>query len=190
LITQVHTRREKHAAFEFVLWDGTPAPGNWGRWVNPGHMIEAGIFMIHEGLYRNDSRVIEQGIELIGWGFELGWDKEFGGVYNDVDIENKPFPGANANVACSKLWWQHTEALYGTLLAYVLTGRQQFLDSHKKVHEYSFRRFADGEFGEWFALLDRRGNRINDAKGTARKSIFHLGRNLFYCWRLLERTLP
>jgi len=29
--------------------------------------------------------------------------------------------------------------------------------------------------------------RINDTKGTSRKSIFHLGRNFYYCCRLLDR---
>lgn len=187
-ITALHTKREQRAAFERVLWDGGPAPGHWGRWVNPGHMIEAGIFMVHEGQHRDDRAVIDQGVELIEWGYRLGWDEEFGGVFNDVDIEGKPMPCGNAYVASAKLWWQHAEALYGLLLAYVLTGRAEFLESHRNVHEYSFGHFADGDAAEWFAYLDRRGKCIHEAKGVARKSIFHVGRNLFYAWRLLEQN--
>ena len=102
-------------------------------------------------------------------------------------VPQRPIPGVSAYIADSKLWWQHGEALYGLLLAYVLTGREEFLEGHRKVHDYCFTHFADGDDGEWFAYLDRRGNRINDAKGAERKSIFHVGRNLFYAWRLLEQ---
>jgi len=182
-----HTRPDRLAAFELVGWDGRPVPGHWGRWLNPGHMIEAGIFVIHEAQHRHDQQLVRRGLQLIDWGFKWGWDEQFGGLYNDVDVEGKPIPVARVYLAQSKLWWQHAEALYGLLLAYTLTDDDRFRRAYQLVHDYSFSRFADPEQGEWFALLDRRGMRINDTKGTSRKSIFHLGRNFYYCCRLLDR---
>jgi len=169
-----------------VGWDGAPAPGHWGRWVTPGHMIEAGIFTIHEARLRGDGELARGGVDLIDWGFQRGWDRDFGGIFNDVDVEGRPFPDRQAYLANAKLWWQHAEALYGLLLAHILTEEDRFLDAFRQVHRYVVEHFVDPKHGEWFALLDRRGNRLHDAKGNSRKSIFHVGRNLFYICRLLD----
>lgn len=185
-IFRVHTKPEQQACFEMVGWDGAPAPGHWGRWVTPGHMIEAGIFTIHEARLRGDGELARGGVDLIDWGFQRGWDRDFGGIFNDVDVESRPFPDRQAYLANAKLWWQHAEALYGLLLAYVLTEEDRFLDAFRQVHGYVVEHFVDSEHGEWFALLDRRGNRLHDIKGNSRKSIFHVGRNLFYICRLLD----
>ena len=88
--------------------------------------------------------------------------------------------------AACKLWWQHAEALYGLLLAYTLTDDQKFLAAYQKTHDYCVDKFADRQGKEWFAVLDRRGNRMTGAKGMDRKSIFHLGRSMFCCYRLLN----
>ena len=187
-ITELHMKREKGALLELVDWDGGEIPGSKGRWINPGHMIEGGTFIIHEGQRRDDHDLVETGIALIKWGFEWGWDNEFGGIFNDVDSEGLPVPTAEAFLYDSKLWWQHVEALYGLLLAYVTTRDEKFLQAYKQTHDYSFEKFADRDCGEWFALLDRRGNRINSAKGTARKSPFHLARNFYLCYKLLAEV--
>jgi len=189
LIFDCHVNAERRAALELVRWDGGAAPGYWGRRVTPGHMIEAGIFVIHEAERRNDAELTQRGLDLIDWGYELGWDKERGGIVNDVDIDGLPVPDMRVYLAHSKLWWQHAEALYGMLLATVLTDEARFRRAYEELRDYCFSRFADSEHGEWFAILDACGERINDVKGMARKSIFHVGRNLFYCCRLLERLL-
>jgi N-acylglucosamine 2-epimerase len=189
-IINLHLKRERKAVLELVGWDGEELPGSAGRWVNPGHMIEGGTFIIHEAQKRKDDALGNVGIDFIEWGFEWGWDKEFGGIYNDVDAEGLPIPTSLSLLAESKLWWQHTEALYGTLLAYCLTEDEKFLKAYRLTHDYCSERFADGEYGEWFATLDRRGNRVNDAKGTARKSPFHIARNFFLCYKLLGDLIP
>ena len=184
-ILELHVRPERRAAFELVSWDGETIPGFQGRWVNPGHMMEAGIFIVHEGQRRRDDRLIEAGIDLIDWGFQRGWDREFGGIYNDVDAEGLPVPTMEVLLYQSKLWWQHAEALYALLLAHSVTGDGRFFEAYELTHNYCVEKFVDPEHGEWFAHLDRRGNRIDEAKGTSRKSPFHLARNCYYCFRLL-----
>ncbi len=54
------------------------------------------------------------------------------------------------------------------------------------VYAYVQEHFADPQYGEWFGLLDRRGNRINDAKGLDRKNTYHLCRNAFHAYCLLS----
>ncbi len=70
---------------------------------------------------------------------------------------------------------QLAEALYGLLFGYWETRDPWFWEAYRKVHEYSFSRFADPEFGEWFGYLDRTGRLIHSAKGTDRKCCFHSG---------------
>ena len=186
-IVGLHTKPEERAVLELVGWDGDVLPGSKGRWIDPGHMIEGGTFIIHEGQRRKDEGLTRIGIDLIDWGFEWGWDKEFGGIHNNVDSEGLPVPTAEALLYDSKLWWQHAEALYGTLLAYCVTEDTKFLDAYRLTHDYSFARFADPEYGEWFGVLDRRGNRIGEAKGTSRKNPFHLARNFYLCHKLADQ---
>lgn len=188
-IIKLHMKPDKRAVLELVGWDGAEIPGSKGRWINPGHMIEAGTFIIHEGQHRGDDSLVRIGIDLIDWGFEWGWDREFGGIFNDVDCEGLPEPTADALRYDSKLWWQHAEALYATLLAYSLTRDDRFLQAYQLTHDYSFSKFADPEYGEWLAALDRRGNVVVGAKGTSRKCPFHIARNFYLCYELLRRIL-
>lgn len=185
-IIEYHMKPEKQALFELASWDGEEVPGSPGRWICPGHMIEGGTFIIHEGQRRKDDCLVKTGADLIDWGFEWGWDREFGGIINDVDSEGLPEPTNEAFKHGAKLWWSAAEALYASLLAYSVTADEKFLRAYKQTHDYGFTKFADQEYGEWFAFLDRRGNPIGHAKGTARKSPFHIGRNFYLCYRLLE----
>lgn len=184
-------RPHQRAILEAVGWDGADLPGWMGRWVNPGHMIEAGIFTIREGLRRQQDDWIAQGADWIDWGFAQGWDSVYGGIFNDIDIQGMPVPTVDGALRyASKLWWQHTEALYGLLLAYAVTGRKALLDAHDRTLDYAKTHYLDPEHGDWFGILDRTGLRLNDAKGTERKSLFHLARNLFHAWQLCEHALP
>lgn len=188
-IVEYHLKTEKHAIFELVGWDGEMLPGTKGRWINPGHMIECGIFFICEGKRRDDAALVKNGVRLIGWGFDWGWDKEYGGLFNDVDCDGLPVGTLEALQYDSKLWWQHAEALYGLMLAYCETGESRFLDAYKQAHDYSFSRFADPEYGEWYGYLDRRGNPVNQAKGSDRKNPFHITRNFFGIYERLGQML-
>ncbi|MCK5802971.1 MAG: AGE family epimerase/isomerase [Lentisphaeria bacterium] len=188
IMLKLHLHRDREALFELVDWDtGDQLPGWQGRWVNPGHMIEGGTFVIHEGQFRGDQSLVDTGVSLIEWGFEHGWDSEFGGIHNDIDIDGAPIPTGVALLADSKIWWQHAEALYGLLLAHAVSGRESFLDAYWQVHEYAIAHFVPSTGGEWACSLDRRGNVVCSAKGTARKSAFHVARNHLLCRQLLTR---
>ena len=46
--------------------------------------------------------------------------------------------------------------------------------------------FHDKEHGEWFGYLHRDGTIAQTAKGNLFKGPFHLPRQEWYCWKLLE----
>jgi len=190
IMLTLHARKDRKAVMELVGWDGSDLPGHQGRWINPGHMLEGGTFLIHEGQRREKVEWIQAGVEWISWGFNWGWDKMFGGIYNDVDLRRFPVPLVGKEPFHSmKLWWQHAEALYALLLAYSVTREERFMEAYRQTHRYCDLRFADAQQGEWYGMLDRRGNALSRAKGSDRKNIFHIGRNFFLCIGALKELL-
>ena len=158
-----------------------------GRMVTPGHSIELGWFILEEArLHNNDKRLMEIGTKIVDWSFEMGWDKEFGGMLYYRDARNLP---------CSeywhdmKFWWPHNETVIATLLAYQLTGDVKYARWHKLAHEWSYSHFSDTKHGEWFGYLHRNGTVSTTLKGNMWKGFFHLPRMQWYCWQRLEEMI-
>lgn len=154
-----------------------------GRTVLPGHAIETAWFIMEEGRFRNDRELSLKALPLLQWSLERGWDKEYGGLLYYTDVKGLPCTQYEWDL---KLWWPHTEAIYATLLAYYLTGDDRWLEWHRKVHDYSFRHFADPDYGEWFGYLHRDGSVSHRMKGNLWKGPYHLSRMLMLSWKLLE----
>jgi N-acylglucosamine 2-epimerase len=155
-----------------------------GRLVMPGHAIEVGWFVLEEARLRNrDPHLIEIGTKIIDWSWEMGWDREFGGILYYRDAKGLP---------CSeywhdmKFWWPHNEAIIGTLLAYQLTGDEKYVRWHKAVHDWAYAHFPDPAYGEWFGYLHRDGSVSTTLKGNMWKGFFHIPRMQWYCWQRLE----
>lgn len=155
-----------------------------GRLIDPGHDIEVAWFLMHEGLHRRDSSLIDSALEIIDWSLEWGWDKKYGGLLYFVDIEKRPPAMLEWDM---KLWWPHNEALYALLLAHHITGDERYLVWYEKVHEWAFNHFPDPEYGEWFGYLHRDGTVSLPLKGAMWKGAFHLPRCLLFSWKLLEK---
>jgi N-acylglucosamine 2-epimerase len=154
-----------------------------GRTLNPGHAIEAAWFIMHEGKLRTDKRLISMGLTILDWMWKRGWDDEFGGLFYFRDLRNLPVQEYWHDM---KFWWPHCEAMIATLLAWTLTGDDKYAAWHQQVHDWSFKHFADPEFGEWYGYLHRDGKISVPLKGNMWKGPFHLPRALLYCWQLLE----
>ena len=174
------------ALFETVGLNGERLDSPQGRCINPGHSIETAWFLMHEGLYRNNTDIINKALEVLEWSLELGWDKEYGGIYSFVDIEGKPPEQLEWDM---KLWWPHTEALYAALLAYKITGNMKYEIWYNKIHQWSFNHFEDTVYGEWYGYLHRDGSVANTLKGSLWKGPFHLPRALCLCWQLLANMV-
>ena len=186
---KLHYHPECKAMFENVNPDGSLVSGSRGRFVNPGHSIEASWFIMDEAAYRNnDPELLDLALNILNYSFELGWDKEYGGLLYFVDVENKPVQALEWDM---KLWWPHNEMLIAFLKAYHLTDDEQYLEKYKLVHDYTFSHFKDEVYGEWYGYLRRDGSISTDLKGNIFKGPFHIPRceleNILQIKKILEK---
>ena len=156
-----------------------------GRTLNPGHVIEGGWFVLHEGRLRNDSSLIRLGVQMIDWAWQRGWDQRHGGLLSLVDLDGRPVQEYWHDM---KFWWPHCEAIIATLVAWQVTGETRFAEHHQAVHDWSFGHFPDRVHGEWYGYLHRDGSLASTAKGTMWKGPFHLPRMLWYCHQRLTEA--
>ena len=158
-----------------------------GRCVNPGHSIEAGWFILEEARLRGgDPELVHLGTQIIDWSLELGWDREYGGLFYFRDALGKPCTEYWHDM---KFWWPHNEAIIATLLAGELTGNPVYADWHTRVHDWTYAHFPDKEHGEWYGYLHRDGSVSTPVKGTMFKGCFHLPRMQLLAWQAVERLL-
>jgi N-acylglucosamine 2-epimerase len=155
-----------------------------GRTLNPGHAIEAAWFILAEAKHRgNDPELIELGTTMLNWMWRRGWDEEYGGILYFRDIHGLPVQDYWQDM---KFWWPQNEAIIATLLAYQLTGNEQYAAWHREIHDWTYRHFPDPEHGEWYGYLHRDGRVSVPLKGNLWKGPFHLPRMQLVCWQLLE----
>jgi N-acylglucosamine 2-epimerase len=142
---------------------------------------------------RNDTHcIISEAAQIIKRAFEIGWDREYGGLLLLADQDGGPPTGSVAGLEDermaqkvqadwgSKLWWVHSEALYTTLLAWKLTGDDEFATFYRRVFDYTFRTFPnpDPAVGEWIQIRDRQGRPEQRVVALPVKDPFHIIRNV------------
>jgi N-acylglucosamine 2-epimerase len=180
-----------------------------GRYINPGHTIEDMWFVMHQARRSHvpgtsevpgtSNAMILKAAQVIKRTFQMGWDQEFGGLLLFADQDGGPPRGSLAGIENermaqkvladwgSKLWWVHSEALYTTLLAWRLTGDDEFLELYRQVFDYTFRTFPnpDPEIGEWIQIRDRQGRPEQRVVALPVKDPFHIIRNMAQIIELL-----
>ncbi|NLU90495.1 AGE family epimerase/isomerase [Chitinophaga sp. Ak27] len=172
---------------EQVAPDGSILDHFDGRTLNPGHAIEGAWFILHEAKHRgNDPALINLGCRMLDYMWERGWDKDFGGILYFRDVYDKPVQEYWQDM---KFWWPHNETIIATLLAYLMTGDEKYARWHQQVHDYAYTHFHDKKKGEWFGYLHRDGRRSVSLKGNLYKGPFHLPRQEWYCWQLLQTSM-
>lgn len=172
---------------EQVAPDGSIIDHIDGRTLNPGHAIEGAWFILHEAVYRNnDPKLIDLGCRMLDYMWERGWDKEHGGILYFRDVYDKPVQEYWQDM---KFWWPQNETIIATLLAYLVTGKEKYAQMHRQIHDYAYTHFHDKEHGEWFGYLHRDGRVAQTAKGNLFKGPFHLPRQEWYCWSVLENFI-
>ncbi|CAL8346551.1 unnamed protein product [Merluccius merluccius] len=182
-----HIQRDGTAILENVSLEGAELSGCQGRLQNPGHALEAGWFLLQYCTKNGDeslqSTAISKFIELQ---FQIGWDKEHGGLFYFLDVDGHCPTQLEWSM---KLWWPHCEALIALLMAYNNTKKPTLLDRFAEVYEYTFSHFSDPENGEWFGYLTQEGKVALDFKGGPFKGFFHVPRCLYMCERILDGLL-
>ena len=169
--------------FEHVLPGGEHSDSFKGRLINPGHTIEAMWFMMDLFERRKDRKNIEKACDIALRTIKFGWDKKFGGIYYFLDAKGNPVEQLEWD---QKLWWVHLETLITLIKGYRLTGKKEMLDWFYKIHNYSWKRFHDKEYGEWYGYLNRRGEVLLPLKGGKWKGCYHLPRAQFVLHKELE----
>jgi N-acylglucosamine 2-epimerase len=182
-VTDVFWDKDQKVMHEYVLKDGSYSNSYEGRLVNPGHGIEAMWFLMEIGRRRNDQKLIEKATDITLDLLDFGWDSEYGGIYYFLDAKGHPPLQLEWT---QKLWWVHLETLIALSKGYLLTERKECAKWYQKVHEYSWQRFNDSDYGEWFGYLNRQGERYTTLKGSKWKGCFHVPRAMYECWRTFE----
>lgn len=168
-------RPARKCLLEFLDWNYQEVPPSEGTFIMPGHAIESMWFVMRRAMARNDRKTIRDAAEVLQWHLEKGWDKEYGGIFLGIDADGHPPFMANSD---TKLWWPHTEALYGLLLAHELTGESWCERWFDQVYEWSFSHFMMPDVGEWRQRLDRAGKPMTKIVALPVKDPFHLPRAL------------
>ncbi len=160
----------------------------------------AGVNLILDSEHFDSTQWINEGITLIDWIMEKAWDGKFGGIpqFLHVDwgkprgkvlkenLEDKLIRYLE-NHWDKKLWWVHSEALYALLLAYKMTGKEDYWDYYTRMHEYTFNTFPNknGEIGEWVQIRNRNGDPVEETVALPVKDPFHIPRALMFMVELL-----
>ncbi|XP_065829737.1 N-acylglucosamine 2-epimerase-like isoform X2 [Oscarella lobularis] len=186
-----HLQRDKRFVLETVSPEGIELEGSRGRFMNPGHAIEAGWFLLRQANLLDDDELRKTAVDhFIVRSFANGWDsaKYDGGLIYFLDIDGRPSIPLESNM---KLWWPHCEAIIAFLMAYRTRRDDVLLQHFKKVYDYSMKYFRDdGEVGEWFGYLARNGSRDeNPLKGGPYKGCFHTLRCFHMATQLIREIL-
>ena len=186
-ITNNFVKEDEKALFETVGAHGERLNSPEGRLINPGHSMETAWFLMEEAAIRKDAELMKKAIQITEWSFDIGWDKEMGGIFYFRDIENKPVLSLEWDM---KLLWPHCEALIAFLRSYMFTGQEKYLDYFDRITEYIYAHFPDPGHPEWFGHLHRDGTPISYIKGSDWKGPYHNVRAFMQIIELLKQYIP
>lgn len=172
-VKEIRTHWTGKGLLENIGLDGQFMDTPTGRLVNPGHSLEAAWFLMTEGVYQNNASLKQFGKDIIDISMHLGLVD--GGIISFCDCDGHPAIALEWDM---KLWWPQCEAMIANLLAYKLFGEQKYLDWYNIVKNYTFEKFVDKEYGEWYGYLHYDGTVANELKGNIFKGPFHIPRML------------
>lgn len=183
---------------ELLPDDPSEADSLLARHLNPGHTLESMWFVMHSAIKNECSWVIEKAARTTERALRTGWDEVYGGLFRFVDKGGGkptgrklsfPFEKVITESWDMKLWWPHSEALYTTLLVYLLTEDETFWSWHEKIRHYVFRTFPhpDPQVGEWIQIRDRRGRPVEKVAALPVKDPFHILRNMLLILDILDK---
>jgi N-acylglucosamine 2-epimerase len=176
---------ERRMTWDNVAPDGSHPDCFEGRLILPGHGIETMWIMMEAERRRACRReIIYKAVDAIINLVQYGWDPRYGGIFYYLDIKGHAPEQLQWD---QKLWWVHVETLVALAMAWSMTGRSDCREWYRKVHEWTWSRYPDPEHGEWFAYLNRQGERLFDLKGGKWKCCYHVPRALYLCAREFEQ---
>jgi N-acylglucosamine 2-epimerase len=182
-VMEVFYHQETGLILENVTPEGTFSDSFEGRLLNPGHANESMWFMMDLAVRNNDKALIDRCVDILLRTTEKGWDKEYGGIFYFLDIKGHPTQQLEWD---QKLWWVHIETLIAMAKGYRLTGNIECLRWFETLHDYTWSKFKDPLYPEWFGYLNRQGEPLLELKGGKWKGCFHVPRGLYIIWNTTE----
>lgn len=184
-VMDVFYQEESGLIMESVHLDGSFSDSFEGRLVNPGHIIEAMWFMMDLASRKDDALLMQKCIDIALRALEYGWDEQHGGILYFKDILSRPLQQLEWD---QKLWWVHLEALVCMAKGYAYTGNLKCKEWFERLDQYSFDKFSDPQYGEWYGYLNRQGQPLLSLKGGKWKGCFHVPRALLKVYKSLEHV--
>ena len=178
--------KDKNLLLEVIGVDGTIYDDIAScRVINPGHSIELSWFLLDEGVYRQDKDIIELAKNTFDAAYEIGYDKKYGGIVYFKDYLNYPVEAYEHDM---KLWWVHSETMLASLKLFEVTKDSKYEKIFRDITKYSFEKFSDPKYGEWFGYLRRDGAPTEPpCKGHIYKGPYHVPRMLILCHKILTK---
>lgn len=187
LMRQFFIRDELKAVVESCKLDGTLDLEHFeGRMINPGHAIEGSWFLMQEGIAQGKQDYVKEGLKILEWMWELGWDEPYKGIIQYRDVCGKSLSEYHHDM---KFWWPQCEAAIANLYAYSLTKEERYFERFLEVDSYIDTHFVDHQGKEWFGYLHRDGSLSTDIKGNMYKGPFHIPRFYMVCIDLLDKLI-
>lgn len=172
---------------EMVGPNGEFIDSNTGRIINPGHSFETAWFILEEARFRQwDKELTQLGLSILDWSWEWGWDKKYGGISYFKDCKGMPPQEYWHDM---KFWWPQSETIIASLYGYLASGDPKYLEMHKQISDYTYARFPDREYGEWFGYFHYDGTLSQQAKGNMFKGPFHIPRMMLKGYDLCSEIL-
>lgn len=158
-----------------------------GRFLNPGHSIEAVWFLLEQMERSGDKSLLPKIENIYKWATDVGWDDKNEGLIYFCDVKGyTPFSLEHDK----KVWWGTCEQLIASLRLYEVTGDAKYWEWFTRVDNYATRCFRDPEFGEWFGYLNNDNSLTTPVcKGNMFKGAFHVPRMLYQVERCLSRLI-
>jgi len=140
-------------------------------------------FLMEIGQRSGNLDLIHKAVDVTIATIEFGWDDEHSGIFYFLDRFGHPPQQLEWD---QKLWWVHLETLVAVSMGFALTGRREWWEWYQRIHKYTWERFPDPLYGEWFGYLNRHGEVFLPLKGGKWKGCFHLPRSLYRFWHVFE----
>lgn len=169
----------------------------------PGHLIELAWMIIHASVQageRGENLAID--IDLLARlslrACEIGWDNEYGGMLRYTDqnggqptgplLADDPGPYEKLVLETwdTKLWWVHSEAMYGIALLADLTNDPDLRSWSREVNSWTMNVFPE-KGQEWIQIRSRAGHPLDSVVALPVKDPMHIPRSLLFLNRLTRQ---
>ncbi|MEE2708286.1 MAG: AGE family epimerase/isomerase [Gemmatimonadota bacterium] len=178
----LYTLFEKHLdpstglIVEAVAPDGTPYTGSQRGLIKPGAAAETCTAIMMEADRRNDRDLRRKGVDLLERHFEAGWDRQYGGIFYEIDLDGQPTEDR-------KDAWTQAEFMRAFVTATVTEADDWIAETYAQIHSWAFDKYADNPDDLWRISVTRDGKPIYNR----RLDMVHHPRMLLSILENLER---